>query len=135
MSSIIPEIPINGGLSNIEPISGKLSPSDDKLVGIISDVSQHSGSVSSENELIGILSGIDTMVGSISQADEIEGSISDELLTARTYDGSYTVVPRKVPQTLHTSDKYMVRDVEINEISYSEVSNPEGGLTINIGYE
>ena len=51
------------------------------------------------------------------------------------YDGSYQVVPRKIEQVLDTKNKSMRDDVTVNAINYSEVSNPQGGKTVNIGYE
>ena len=86
--------------------------------------------------LTGGLSGVGKLSGSISgTSDVISGTISDDLLAAHKYTGEYTVVPRKVEQVLPTSDKFMAHDVTINAINYSEVSNPQGGLTVNIGYE
>ena len=51
------------------------------------------------------------------------------------YEGSYQVRPRKVEQILETKNKSMSDDVTVEAINYSEVSNPQGGLTANIGYE
>lgn len=95
MSSIIPVVPLSGGLSGGEKLSGSISAFD------------------------GVL----------------HGTISDDLLAANKYSGPYNVAPRKVAQTLPTSDKFMVNDLEIDAINYSAVDNPSGGLTVNIGYE
>ena len=51
------------------------------------------------------------------------------------YTGSYTVEPRKVQQILPTRNKSMREDLVVNEIYYSEVSNPSGGNTVVIGQE
>jgi hypothetical protein len=51
------------------------------------------------------------------------------------YDGSYSVVPRKIEQTLETKNKSMRDDVTIDPINYSETINPQGGNTVVIGYE
>lgn len=52
-----------------------------------------------------------------------------------TYDGEYIVTPKAfVEQTLETKNKSMTDDVTVLEIPYSEVSNPEGGTTVNIAY-
>ena len=51
------------------------------------------------------------------------------------YDGSYSVIPRKIEQTLETKNKSMRDDVTIDPINYSETSNPQGGNTVVIGYE
>lgn len=50
------------------------------------------------------------------------------------YDGGYTVTPlADGEQTLLTKGKYNTRDITVEKIPYYEVSNDEGGTTINIG--
>lgn len=50
------------------------------------------------------------------------------------YDGEYTVTPlADGEQTLLTKGKYNARDITVEKIPYYEVSNDEGGTTINIG--
>lgn len=75
---------------------------------------------------------------------EIDLSISSEITltieegsggTLPYYTGSYNVTPRKVEQILGTKNKSMRDDVTIDPINYSEVTNPQGGLTATIGYE
>lgn len=51
------------------------------------------------------------------------------------YDGSYNVIPRIVGQTLETKNKSMRDDVTVDPINYAEVTNPQGGKTVTIGYE
>lgn len=51
------------------------------------------------------------------------------------YDGDYNVVPKVTSQVLSTKNKSMRNDVTVEEIPYSEVSNPQGGLTATIAYE
>ena len=52
-----------------------------------------------------------------------------------TYDGEYIVTPKPFEeQVLATKNKSLVDDVTVLEIPYSEVTNPEGGKTVNIGY-
>ncbi len=51
------------------------------------------------------------------------------------YDGSYSVKPRIVEQTLPTKKKSMENDMTVEAINYLEVTNPEGGITVTIGYE
>ena len=75
------------------------------------------------------------LAGTISAMGRMSGSVSAELAPYQKYDGSYEVFPRKVDQTLNTSDKLLTDDIKVDAIRYSEVSNPEGGVTINIGYE
>ena len=50
------------------------------------------------------------------------------------YDGSYTATPKTVEQTFPTKNKSMTDDFVVEEIPYSEVSNPQGGNTVNIAY-
>ena len=53
-----------------------------------------------------------------------------------TYEGEYIITPRPYrEQVLDTKNKSLVQDVTVLEIPYSEVTNPEGGVTANIGYE
>ena len=62
----------------------------------------------------------------------IEGGSGGKL---PTYDGEYIVTPKPFEeQVLETKNKSMTDDVTVREIPYSEVTNPEGGKTINIGY-
>lgn len=49
------------------------------------------------------------------------------------YHGTYDVCPCFSEQTLPTKNKQLISDLIIEEIPYSEVTNPSGGLTINIG--
>lgn len=49
--------------------------------------------------------------------------------------GSYTVTPKIEEQTLATKNKSMADDLTIEGIPYSEVENPSGGKTVNIGFE
>lgn len=51
------------------------------------------------------------------------------------YEGGYTVIPRKVEQTLPTKQKSMEEDMTVEAINYLEVTNPEGGKTVTIGFE
>ena len=85
-----------------------------------------SGSISGTGKLSGTLEGKPAV---------ISGEISSYRLSHTKYSGPYEVIPRKVDQTLETSDKLLTDDVTINAINYSQVDNPSGGLTVNIGYE
>lgn len=53
--------------------------------------------------------------------------------TAEWYEGSYEVTPRTGEQTLPTKEKTMRDDLTIKSIPFAEVSNPQGGYTVNIG--
>ena len=85
-----------------------------------------SGSISGDGQLSGTLQG-DPII--------ISGEISSDILSHKKYSGPYDVIPRKVEQTLETADKLLTDDVTIDAINYSEVDNPVGGITVNIGYE
>ena len=50
------------------------------------------------------------------------------------YDGDYTVTPKVYEQILETQDKSMSDNVTVEAVPYSEVSNPQGGYTVNIAY-
>lgn len=75
------------------------------------------------------------LVGQISAIGNLGGTVSQELAPHDKYSGPYEIFPRKVDQLLNTSDKLLTDDITIDAIRYSEVSNPEGGTTVNIGYE
>ena len=49
------------------------------------------------------------------------------------YTGATTVIPSVVAQELATENKLVERDIIIEEIPYSAVTNPAGGYTVNIG--
>ena len=52
------------------------------------------------------------------------------------YEGTYEVIPKAhVEQILETKNKSMTDNVTVREIPYSEVTNPQGGKTANIGFE
>ena len=50
------------------------------------------------------------------------------------YNGDYVVTPKTYEQTLATTRKSMRDDVTVEAVPYSEVSNPQGGFTVNIAY-
>ena len=53
-----------------------------------------------------------------------------------TYDGEYEVRPKPfLDQVLETKNKSMLDNVTVFEIPYSEVENPGGGKTVNIGFD
>lgn len=48
------------------------------------------------------------------------------------YTGAYNLTPSFERQQLNTTGKKMMNDVSVNEIQVQEVTNPQGGLTLNI---
>lgn len=86
--------------------------------------------------LSGAISGTGKLSGKLTpQNTVISGEVSSDILAAKKYPGPYNVVPRKVDQTLDTADKLLTDDITVDAINYSEVDNPVGGKTVNIGYE
>lgn len=56
--------------------------------------------------------------------------------TLPPYEGEYIITPKPfIEQVLGTKNKSMTDDVTVLEIPYSEVINPQGGKTANIGFE
>lgn len=51
-----------------------------------------------------------------------------------TYSGPYEVDPIFERITLETAHKVMGSDVQVNAIQVHRVSNPQGGITVTIGY-
>lgn len=49
------------------------------------------------------------------------------------YEGEYEKTPRVYSQTLETEQHSMHKDVVVKEIPKTEISNPFGGLTVEIG--
>lgn len=50
------------------------------------------------------------------------------------YDGPYRAIPKPTEQVLATKNKSMRDNVTVEEIPYSEVTNPSGGKTVNIAF-
>lgn len=50
------------------------------------------------------------------------------------YEGSYEVKPEIGEQVLPTKNLRMTDDLKVLAIPYSEVTNPEGGFTVNIAF-
>ena len=50
------------------------------------------------------------------------------------YDGEYSATPKVNAHVLETKNKSMRDDVTVEAIPYAEVSNPSGGLTVNIAF-
>lgn len=50
------------------------------------------------------------------------------------YQGDYEITPKVYAQTLETKNKSMTADLDVLAVPYSEVSNPQGGSTVNIAY-
>lgn len=53
--------------------------------------------------------------------------------TADWYGGDYEITPTIEGKTYPTKDKTMREDLTMKAIPFAEVSNPQGGYTVNIG--
>lgn len=73
----------------------------------------------------------DVKTGRIILVGSVKCSTVDK--DAPRYEGPYEATPKSYEQTLLTDDHYMEDNVVVNRIPYSEVSNPQGGKTVNIG--
>ncbi len=72
----------------------------------------------------------------LSEEPAVQVELGAELVTTDEYEeytGAYTLIPSSAAQTLYTAEKYLSRDIRINEIPYAEVSNGAGGNTVTIG--
>lgn len=52
--------------------------------------------------------------------------------SSEIYDGPYEIKPKHNEQILNTKDKTLKDDLTVEEIPYSEVTNPQGGTTVYI---
>lgn len=50
------------------------------------------------------------------------------------YEGPYEITPKVNEQGFETKYKTMTDDLTVLAVPYSEVSNPQGGSTVNIAY-
>jgi len=64
---------------------------------------------------------------------ELTGYLSIPDHIGKKYNGSYEVVPTAEFQLLPTAECYLVDDVLVHPIPYSEVRNEQGGITVTIG--
>lgn len=56
-----------------------------------------------------------------------------EISAYEFYNGEYIVTPDVIAQYLETDSKVMRDDVTVLAVPYTEISNPDGGLTVIIG--
>lgn len=64
---------------------------------------------------------------------DIAGELTANEAVVEQYDGSYECVSKAhSEQTLPTANKFLTEDIRVKKIPYSEVSNPYGGITVNI---
>lgn len=83
----------------------------------------------------GAISAVTNLQGTISQEQSLKGTISQQIEHDTYYDGSYEITPRVKGQTLRTADKIMRTDLILDDIPYSETTNPGGGTTVVIAFE
>ena len=69
--------------------------------------------------------------------EEIEFDLDTPIIVEHTgadpYTGAYVVEPTFETQTLQTKNKFMRKDIEVDAIAVSRVSNLSGGTTVYIG--
>ena len=85
-----------------------------------------------------------TLHGSLERAGQLSGAISacevlsgslefDASASVPVYAGEYTVRPSPQAQQLETAGRKMARNVEVEAIPLSRVSNASNGITVTIG--
>ena len=118
---------MEGTLSAIEVITGKLSPAR-VITGTLSSNATHiTGKITSAVSLTGTLTEINAQIAGaliipIQRNEDID-----------TYDGEYIVTPKPFDsQTLYTADLIMRHNVLVHKIPYYETSNITGD-TVYIG--
>ena len=85
-----------------------------------------------------------TLHGSLERSGQLSGTISargvlsgslefDASASVPVYSGEYTVRPSPQAQALETAGKKMARNVEVEAIPLSRVSNASIGITVTIG--
>ena len=98
---------------------------DENLVGYLSGESNLEGMLSGESELTGYISA--------GTEAELTGELSIPPVLGELYDGEYDVIPEGDFKLLPTQGRYVVDDIIVYPIPYSEVSNLKGGYTATIG--
>ena len=64
---------------------------------------------------------------------QVEGVIEGG--SSPPYEGDYEITPKVSQQEFETKNKRMKEDLTVLAIPYSQVSNPQGGLTVNIAFD
>lgn len=148
---MIPDI--NGKLSTIVEINAVYESDDPKkLSGHLSvldstesaELTGHSSTIGELNvvydsddskKLNGYLSVPEELTSTYGdmQSIELKGHLSIPDRIGEKYKGSYEVIPTADFQLLPTAECYLVDDVLIHPIPYSEVRNEQGGITVTIG--
>ena len=79
---------------------------------------------------------MERLMGTITPLGKLNGVISKHTTAhGSEYVGPYDVTPKIESQRFKTSGKYMVKDMKVTKIPYAEVTNPQGGTTVNIAWE
>lgn len=84
------------------------------------------------------------LLGSVQQAAQLGGTLDahiglagsldfDASASVPAYAGEYTVRPSPQAQELQTAGRKMARNVEVEAIPLSRVSNASNGITVTIG--
>lgn len=99
----------------------------------IKSIGSLNGSISAKSILAGTISAESTLKGTISAESILKGTIS-AVENYELYEGEYEITPElRITQTLNTANKYLDKNIFINEVPYSVISNTSNGLTVYIG--
>ncbi len=63
----------------------------------------------------------------------LTGVMGKSSVTVPSYEGEYEITPDQSEHIMLTKGKLMHNNMKIHEISYYEVSNLSGGITVTIG--
>lgn len=107
---------INGKLSTIGEIKAVYDGDDPKNLN---------GYLSAQEELTSTYENRELL--------ELTGHLSIPDRIGEKYKGPYDVIPTADFQLLPTAECYLIDDVLIHPIPYSEVRNEQGGITVTIG--
>lgn len=90
------------------------------------------GFIIPNTELVGIIANAACIKGHLIDICPLKGIITIAQ-QYEDYEGNYVVTPSFAEQLLPTEEKHLVDDITVKSIPYSEITNPTGGITINIG--
>ena len=107
-------------------INGKLSAIGEIKAVYVSDGPKNLNGYLSSQEVL-------TSTNDNRELLELTGHLSIPERIGVKYKGSYEVVPNADFQLLPTAECYLVDDVLVYPIPYSEVHNEQGGITVTIG--
>lgn len=78
------------------------------------------------------LDGASVISGMEVEACEFNATMGQGGWMPEVYTGAILIIPSLVSQELETANKFVKDNIVIEEIPYSQVSNPAGGWTVTI---